>query len=584
MRRLLAIFASIAVGTTAFAVATAGAEDTHTYRIELDNAFGLVSGSEVRVAGVLAGTVEDLDINSSKRAEVTIEVAGPLSSFRESATCTSQPQSLIAEYYLDCQPGNRGEELPDDGLVPVRSEEYGNQTFITVQNDLVFNTLREPFKQRLALIFNEFGTALSGNSENLNQAIRRGAPALTQLRRALAILARQNKVITQLNVDGDQIIGRLTDRREDVVSFIRNANRTAQASAARREDLAANFQRLPGFLTELRPTLAKLGTVADANTPLLADLQATAPQLTRLTRTLPTFNDAAEPAIRALGRASLVGRSALNEGTDEIDALRQATRKSFPAANQTANFLVDLDNPARRVETDDRAARDTGRPAPTGYTAMEGLLNYAYYQTTAINQYDQVGHLLHFTLTDLGESACGEYNAGPTVPKKGGGETTNAAETAGCVSWLGPNQPDINDPLNLPPYDPSVCPEGSADLSLCTPANPRKVASASGVDSSAGESGDLGDPGAGDEETAETPGAEDVVPEDPGTGEEAPLLPDLPSLPEGPAGPLDGILGNGPTGPTGATGITGPGGPLDGVLGTGSGAANQDLFNYLFGA
>ena len=39
--------------------------------------------------------------------------------------------------------------------------------------------------------------------------------------------------------------------------------------------------------------------------------------------------------------------------------------------------------------------------------------------------------------------------------------TTNILEADRCVSWLGANQPGINQDLGLPPYDPSVCPEGT---------------------------------------------------------------------------------------------------------------------------
>ena len=135
MRRVFALLLiAFLVPGAVLLVGSAGADDSHTYRVELDNAFGLVSGSEVRVAGVSSGTVTDLDINAAKRAVVTIELSGPLSFLRESATCTSQPQSLIAEYFLDCQPGPKGPPLPDGGEIPVRSAAYGDQTFTTVQN------------------------------------------------------------------------------------------------------------------------------------------------------------------------------------------------------------------------------------------------------------------------------------------------------------------------------------------------------------------------------------------------------------------------------------------------------------------
>jgi ABC-type transporter Mla subunit MlaD len=576
MRRIALIFASMLVACGTVVAATAGADDSHTYRVELDNAFGIVNGSEVRVAGVAAGTVTGLDVNEAKRAVLTVEISGALSTFRESATCSSEPQSLIAEYFLDCQPGTKGDVLPDGGLVPVRSEAYGDQTFTTVQSDLVNNTLREPFKVRLALIFNEFGTALAGNPENLNQAIRRGAPALQALRKALAILARQNAVIRDLNVNSDRIVSRLADRRRDVIAFIRNANTASAASAERREDLARNFELLPGFLTELRPTLARLGELADEQTPLLVDLRGAAPELNRLTRTLPPFNDATEPSVRTLGEAAETGRRALEKGGDEIRALRQSTGKSFSAADALANFLVDLDDPRRAVENDTRAARDTGRANPTGYTGLEGLLNYVYYQTLAVNQFDSVGHLLHFTLAEFEAGPCGEYNADTVVPSASGGETTSASDRNRCVAWIGPTQPGINQPINVEPYHPSVCPQGSTDPELCASSAPSAVAARRPAASEGGEAqGGGAGAGGGNGQGGEAP----LVPGTPG-------LPDLPQIPGVDPSGLGGLL----DGLGGSNGGRGPGNGLGGLLngpgnggGGGNPAAQDDLLNFLFG-
>jgi ABC-type transporter Mla subunit MlaD len=570
MRRIGLTILALVAACASVLVTSAGADDSHTYQVELDNAFGLVIDSEVRIAGVLAGTVEELDINEAKRAVVTIKVSGPLSTLRESATCTSQPQSLIAEYFLDCQPGKAEDpELEEDGLIPVHSEKYGDQTFTTVQNDLVNTTLRQPFKERFALIFNEFGTALAGNPENLNAAIRRGAPALQALRKALAILARQNRIIRDLNVNSDRIIGRLTDRRQGVVAFIRNANAASVASAERRADLARNFELLPGFLAELRPTLASLGELADQQTPLLRDLRVAAPQLNRLTQTLPPFNEASEPSIRTLGDAAVIGKRALNKGADEIRALRAASKNSFSAANELANFLVDLDDPRRAVEIDARAAAETGRSAPTGYTGLEGLLNYVYYQTGAINQFDSIGHLLHFILFEFEAGPCGHYNAESHVPARGGGETTSAANRNRCVAWVGPTQPGINQGYIRQRYHPSVCDDGSANPELCRPPSSRQVATArrlapEGVGQNTGTA-DTREPG----------------PIQPGEQPGLPTLPETPGVPGLTPEQLGDLLGFGPAG----------NGTLPNALGEDRGGRGQavspgatnDLLDYLFG-
>ncbi len=572
----------------ALLVTSAGASDSHTYRIELDNAFGLVHGSQVRVAGVTEGTVTDENIDAAKRAVVTVNVSGPLSQFRVDATCSSQPQSLIAEYFLDCQPGRSKKLLADDGLVPV------TQTRTTVQNDLVQATLREPFKERLSLIINEFGTALAGNPQNLNAAVRRGAPALQALRKALAILASQNRVIRDLNVNSDQIIARLAERRNDVVRFVQNANRAATASAQRGSDLSRDFHLLPGFLAELRPTLARLGDLSQASTPVLTQLNAASGQLNRLTTTLPRFNDASTPAINTLGSAADIGRQALHEGRDEIKALNDASVNSYTAADQIANFLVDLDNPSRAVENDTRATTDTGRPQPTGYTGLEGLLNYVYYQTLAVNQFDQIGHLLHVIVFEFQVGPCGQYNAASAVPdtaatqspQMGGSTTTSAANKNRCVSWVGPHQPGINAGPQLPPYSGSVCPlpGGSSDLSLCNPANARNEGTVRS-NSTPGASGPaVTTPAAPAQPGAQPGGGGGGHPQLPN----APNLPQVPKLPQTPSLPnlgngIGGLLGIGGNGQNKNGPLGGLGGGGDNSNGGGAGATN-DLLNFLFGA
>src|SRR5829696_16505 len=252
MRRILTAIALLAAGAAALASA-AGAADSHTYRIKLYNAFGLVQPSAVRIPAVNAGSATDLEINERKQAVVTVELTGDLGTLGEDTKCSTEPQSLIAEYFISCEPA--GPPLKDGGQIPA------SHVTQTVQNDLVFNTMREPFRQNLALLINEFGTALAGNPDRLNEAIRLGAPSLTQLRKVTRILASQNRIIRDLNVNSDEVVGRLTARREDVVRFIQRARDTAAASASRREDLSRDFEILDDFLAELRPTLVQLEEV-----------------------------------------------------------------------------------------------------------------------------------------------------------------------------------------------------------------------------------------------------------------------------------------------------------------------------------
>jgi ABC-type transporter Mla subunit MlaD len=480
MRRIALMLMLLAAAAAGWAGAAAGG-DGRTYTIELDNAFGIVEGSEVRIAGVTQGEVTRLDVNAAKRAVVTADLTGPLSQLGDETVCSSEPQSLIGEYFLDCDP--KGAPLEPGGSV-AHPDIPVEQTRQTVQADLAQNTLREPFNQQLRILINEFGTALAGNGDNLNAAIERGAPALQDLHATLRILGGQNRIIRGLISDADRILVRLAARRGDVARFIREARDTAAASAERRADLSRDFEILDDFLAELRPTIVRLGGLAREQTPLLADLRASAPGLNRLALQLPAFGDSARTALTTLGDAGIVGTRALRHGRDEIRTLRRASRNAPATAASLADLARDLDDPRRAVEIDRRAGEDTGRTGTRpgrrntmGYTGLEGLLNYAYYQTGALNQFDQVSHMLHFSIYELESGACGEASTGGRqgdpdfgVPAAGGGATTNILAADPCVSWLGGNQPRLSQPFDLPPYDPSVCDEGSDAPELCTPA------------------------------------------------------------------------------------------------------------------
>jgi ABC-type transporter Mla subunit MlaD len=593
MRRIALICALIVTPVIGLA-ATAGADDSHTYEIEMYNAFGIVKGSQVRIAGVNAGTVKDLNITPDKTAVVTVELSGDLGVLGTNTKCSTEPQSLIAEYFISCEPAGPpiNEDDDEDDPQPDIPASHVSQT---VQNDLVQNTLRLPFRERLTLLINEFGTALAGNPDSLNDAIRLGAPALTQLRKVTQILASQNTIIRDLNANSDEVIGRLAARRDDVVRFIREARDTAEISASRRDDLSRNFEILDDFLAELRPTLAELDNLAVQQTPLLTDLKAAAPGLTRLSVNLPSFNSASETSLKGLGEASDVGKQALTRGADEIAQLAEAGRNAPATAEILADFLRDIDDPRRAVEIDDRVTADTGRDNPLpdkkdtrGYTGLEGLLNYVYYQTGALNQYDQIGHLLHFTLYNVNTGPCGEFSSGrdpdtgkPGVPAEDGGTTTNILEADNCVAWLGPNQPGINENDRLGAYDPSVCPNGTeppAAERLCSPeGSAREDARSGGRSPQAGrghgtaaqQGGGNGGGGNGGAPTPETPGG--PVPNDI-LDQILDLPPDaLDQLPDDVQDQLGGALNQG-----GATnqGDAPQGGP--------SGGAAEDLLDFLF--
>jgi len=260
MRRLILIAALLAL-TAAGAMTASGAGgeiEKATYTVELDNAFGLVQGADLKVAGVRAGKITDMRLNrETNRALVDFEITKTgFGSLRQDVTCETRPQSLIGEYFIDCDPGTDAAEWPREKVIPV------DRTATTVAPDLVNNIMRRPYKERLRIILNELGAGVGGRAEDLNATIRRASPALRETDKVLRILARQNTVLQDLITDADVVIKDMSDNRNDIARWAKETRQTASASAERREDIRGSLQRLPTLLRVLRPTITELRRVA----------------------------------------------------------------------------------------------------------------------------------------------------------------------------------------------------------------------------------------------------------------------------------------------------------------------------------
>jgi ABC-type transporter Mla subunit MlaD len=463
MTRRLVITLLLIVGVVAFAAASSdeAGSDGRRYVVQLNNAFGMVEEGDVRVAGTNAGKIKEIELDErTKKALVEIELTEDgYGSLRKDAECETRPQSPLGEFYMDCKPGSDPQELPEGARI--------TNTASTIPPDLITNIMRRPFRERFRLILAELGAGLAGRPKDLNDAIRRAVPALRQSSNLLAILADENKTIKQLVTDADRVIGRLADNRRNVGRFVDEAEDTATASAERAVDLQENWRTLPGFLTELTPTMAALEEVAREQRPVLVDLSASARNLTRFLDLGAEFSDAQRPALRALADAAPIGRQALRAAEPRIRELRDYAGPNVDLAKNLAATLEDFDDRDRAVE------RHPLSPGGRGFSGTEALLQYVFTQTVQSNAFDVLGHLSRVSLV---QSHCGPLVNAEDYKRR-------EAELKDCRSWLGPNQPGVTTP------DPTAAPGQTSGPPASGDDNP--AAARSGV------TPDKGSPGGG---------------------------------------------------------------------------------------
>jgi virulence factor Mce-like protein len=433
MRAIVTTLLVFAVaGGAAFALTGAGGQgpDRPKYTIVLDNAFGLVSGEDLKVAGVRAGTITALDVDrKTHKALVTFEITqAGFGSLRKDVTCETRPQSLIGEYYIDCKPGTSPEKLASGSTIPVE------QTTSTIPIDLVNNVLRRPYRERLGIILDELGAGVAGHAEDINEVVRRASPALRETNRVLDKLKAQNQTLKQLITDADTTLGDLADNKRNVGRWVVETKETAAASAERRADIAAGLHRLPTFLRELRPTMAALGDASEAQTPALQNLNASADQLATFLENLKPLSESTQVNLRSLAEASRKGRPAVKAAQPVVAELNKGTKNAPEMASNAATVFEHLNDRKNAVEKDPRS------PGGQGYTGFEAVLQWVFDQSQAINIYDKNGYILK---VNLFHSKCSDYQ-NPKSLKEHMAEDPSFYKD--CAAILGPNQPSITTP------------------------------------------------------------------------------------------------------------------------------------------
>src|SRR5919112_2145306 len=363
-------------------------KDHYFVRAIFDNASTLVEGEDVKIAGAPVGVISSMDVTGEKRAAVTLRIDDEaFTPFKRDASCRVRLQGLIGERFVECEPGSASE--PD--LATIDDGEGEGERLLPVENtsspvdlDLLNNIMRLPYRQRFAILINELGTGLAGRGEELNEVIHRANPALRETDEVLAILANQNRQLARLAADSDQALAPLARERERFAHWIVEANRTGEASAERREDIARGIDRLPAFLRELRLLMVDLEGLTDQGTPLLDDLGAAAPALGRLIEAQGTLSDASRISFPSLGDALERGRPALIEARPLIRDLGRLGRELAPVA-------VNLDELTKSLEDSDSLKR----------------LNDVFYSgALVLNGFDGLGHYLR---TALLTNVCSSY-------------------------------------------------------------------------------------------------------------------------------------------------------------------------------
>ena len=411
MRRLASIAVVLlasATLTAALLSASAQGSSSATFAVVFDDARGLVAGQLVKVAGAKAGSIQNVAVvrqgsgaSTSYKARIEASIDSRFMPFRANATCTIRPEGLIAENYVECDPGSPpapvlggvGQQPP---TVPVQ-----NTTEPVSLLDL-FNIFNVPTRQRFSLIINELGIGTSARGQDFNEILYRANPALKLAQQVIGILDRQKTELAALVDATNTIAQQGASHTAAVQAFLQQASTLATTTAQHSSNLALAVQRLPGLLAAAQPALEQLDVVAREGTPLVQQLGVAAPYLNQVSVDLGPFAAAAKPGLAALSNALRTGIPAIKKITPVTKALHQYTSASLEKTKLSGRLFTSL--------------QQTGFP--------ENFLGITYYVAASLARFDSISHLLGFAIENIQNGACLPY---ATTPVPGCGANYGSA-------------------------------------------------------------------------------------------------------------------------------------------------------------
>ena len=394
MRRIGALAALVTTAVLLALMLGSSAQGSDTYRFDVifDDGRGLVGGQLVKIAGAQAGTINNVVVTPDYKARVEASVTGPFR-FHTDATCTIRPQGLIAENYVECDPGSPNAPLlpATPGYPPTVPVSHTTEP-VSLQD--LFNIFNLPTRERFQVLVDELGIGTAGRGDDLNAVLRRANPALNLADQVIGILDRQKAQLSTTIDATSRIAAEGASHPKAVQDFISQASQLTQLTAAHATPLSQAVNRLPGLLSAAQPALTQLDTVARDGTPLLASIHAAVPYLNRVSNDFGPFTRIAEPALSQVNTAFGIAIPAIRAVSPLVRSIAAYTKRSAANTALFSKLSVNLQ----------------------AHGFAENFLSIFYYVASSLARFDGVSHLLSIQLIGPDNGQCGNYDSGAPIP------------------------------------------------------------------------------------------------------------------------------------------------------------------------
>ena len=347
--------------------------------IAFPEATQLADQSDVRISGVSVGKVIKLEPDGN-RTNATIELKSEFAPIPKDTRTILRVKSLLGETYVELTPGNRkGTQLADGGtLDPARVAP-------TVELDEILSTFDAKTRKAFQTWQQSSAAAVAGRGPDIN-AFFGNLPGFTdKFGKLLETLDSQEAATRQAISTTGEVFDALSEREGQLRGLVTDSQRLFAVTAARNDQLAAIFKKLPRFERESTATLPKLTAFGERARPAIQQLQPAAtamgPAFAALNDLSPQF-DGFFGQLQDVVDASEKGLPAFNRLLDNLPPLLD----DFQPFLRNANPMVDYIGKNKREVTGFFAnltassqAFDIGGEGAEGVGSLAGTTSNVHY-------------------------------------------------------------------------------------------------------------------------------------------------------------------------------------------------------------
>lgn len=362
-RAVVAVVVGVVLLAVAGLVYMGGKPKTVEVSAMFADAYPMVAGGNVKIAGVTVGQIEKV-VPENGLARVVMDLNEEVIPLHTDSRATIVTQDLLGERFIALDRGSANAPvLPPGGTLSK------TQTNRVVDLQDVLNAADTPTSAALAAFITTTGDGLRDNGQHTSDAIKALAPTMRQADKLVKILNGQNTQLNRLIDNAQPVASAVSSNNGQDLDHLVGSTTTMLGSIGEQQQAVRDtLTQLPNTINSARRTLGELAGVAGPTADNLESLRPTTDNLSDVSDELRRFSDAADPALGSLPPV-------LNRVSDLLEKARPVAADLRPASGDVRDVTHSL--------------KDLNK---TAVSHLNDLMELAKGWTVATAGYDSVSH------------------------------------------------------------------------------------------------------------------------------------------------------------------------------------------------